>query len=177
MSSTIMLALSRTYVNRTFELLGTYILGHKECVKMKPFSEKVKEARNELGLSQTQLGEAAGVSLRTILAYEKGEKYPRPATMLKLAKALKVSVKFLSDDECMNPVEDIEKDGYIEEARERYGAKGARDVDQLLADNAALFAGGELSQDQKDAFFEAVMKAYITCKEEARVKFGRKSAE
>ena len=35
--------------------------------------------------------------------------------MLKLAKALKVSVKFLSDDECENPVEDIEKDGYIED--------------------------------------------------------------
>ena len=142
---------------------------------MKPFSEKVREARNELGLSQTQLGEAAGVSLRSILAYEKGEKYPRPGTMLKLAKALNVSVKFLSDDTCMNPVEDIEKDGYIEAARERYGSKGATDVEQLLADNAALFAGGELSQDQKDAFFEAVMKAYITCKEEARMKFSRKS--
>ena len=50
-------------------------------------------------------------------------------------------------------------------------------MEQLLADNAALFAGGELSQDQKDAFFEAVMKAYITCKEEARIKFSRKNAE
>lgn len=142
---------------------------------MKPFSQKVKDARNELGLSQTQLGEAAGVSLRTILAYEKGEKTPRPATMLKLAKALKVSVKFLSDDECDNPVEDIEKDGYIEEARERYGAQGVRDMDALLADNAALFAGGELSQEQKDAFFQAVMTAYVTCKEEAKAKFGRKN--
>ena len=142
---------------------------------MKPFSEKVRDARNELGLSQTQLGEAAGVSLRTILAYEKGEKTPRPATMLKLAKALKVSVKFLSDDECENPVEDIEKDGYIEEARERYGAQGVRDMDALLADNAALFAGGELSQEQKDAFFQAVMTAYVTCKEEAKAKFGRKN--
>ena len=142
---------------------------------MKPFSEKVRDARNELGLSQTQLGEAAGVSLRTILAYEKGEKTPRPATMLKLAKALKVSVKFLSDDECENPVEDIEKDGYIEEARERYGAQGARDVEALLADNAALFAGGELSQEQKDAFFQAVMTAYVTCKEEAKAKFGKKN--
>lgn len=142
---------------------------------MKPFSQKVKDARNELGLSQTQLGEAAGVSLRTILAYEKGEKTPRPATMLKLAKALKVSVKFLSDDECENPVEDIEKDGYIEEARERYGAQGVRDMDALLADNAALFAGGELSQEQKDAFFQAVMTAYVTCKEEAKAKFGRKN--
>ncbi len=144
---------------------------------MKPFPEKVKEARNELGLSQTQLGDAVGVSLRTILSYEKGEKHPRTATLMRLAKALKVSVKYLSDDECMDPLADIEKDGYIQEAHERYGNRGISDVDQLLADNAALFAGGELSQDQKDAFFEAVMKAYITCKEEARMKFRRKRPE
>ena len=144
---------------------------------MKSFSEKVTEARNELGLTQTQLGDAAGVSLRTVLDYEKGRKTPRPGTMLRLAKALGVSVKFLSDDGCDNPVEDIEKDGYIEEARERYGAGEARSVERLLADNAALFAGGELSQEQKDVFFEAVMKAYIACKEEARSKFGRKDGE
>ena len=70
---------------------------------------------------------------------------------------------------------DIEKDGYLEEARERYGSSGARDVDQLLRDNAALFAGGELSQEQKDQFFEAVMRAYVACKDEAKVKFGRKN--
>lgn len=142
---------------------------------MKPFTDKVRDARIELGMTQTQLGEAVGVSLRTILAYEKGEKRPRQATMLKLAKVLKVSVKFLSDDECENPMEDIEKDGYIEEAREKYGSKGGRDIEQLLADNAALFAGGELSQEQKDEFFQAVMTAYVTCKEEAKAKFGRKN--
>lgn len=142
---------------------------------MKPFTDKVRDARIELGLTQTQLGEAAGVSLRTILAYEKGEKKPRQATMLKLAKALKVSVKFLSDDACEDPMEDIEKDGYIEEAREKYGSKGGRDIEQLLADNAALFAGGELTQEQKDEFFQAIMTAYVTCKEEAKAKFGRKN--
>ena len=142
---------------------------------MKPFTDKVRDARIELGLTQTQLGEAAGVSLRTILAYEKGEKKPRQATMLKLAKALKVSVKFLSDDACEDPMEDIEKDGYIEEAREKYGSKGGRDIEQLLADNAALFAGGGLTQEQKDEFFQAIMTAYVTCKEEAKAKFGRKN--
>lgn len=141
-------------------------------IKMMTFAEKVKTARSELGDSQAQLAEKVGVSLRTIAAYEQGVKRPRQGTMLKLAKALKVSVKFLSDDDCADPLEEIEKDGYIEEARERYGSAGARDVDDLLKANAALFAGGELSQDQKDAFFEAVMKAYITCKEEAKVKFG-----
>lgn len=47
-------------------------------------------------------------------------------------------------------------------------------MDELLRDNTAIFAGGELSQEQKDAFFEAVMKAYITCKDEAKKKYGKK---
>ncbi len=140
---------------------------------MKCFSEKIRDARASLGLSQPQLAQTVGVSVRSILAYEKGEKVPRQGTMLRLAKALKVSVKFLTCDDCEDPMKDIEKDGYIEEARERYGAQGARDAEALLKDNAALFAGGELSQEQKDVFFEAVMKAYITCKEAAREKYGK----
>lgn len=144
---------------------------------MKTFSEKVKEARVSLGISQPQLGKKIGLSVRSVIAYEKGEKKPRPASMLKLAKALGVSVKFLSDDGCEDAMADIEKDDYIAEARERYGAAGAKNMDELLSANTALFAGGELSQEQKDAFFEAVMKAYITCKEEARRKFGKKDQD
>lgn len=144
---------------------------------MKQFSEKVKEARSELDLSQSELGRQVGVSLRTILAYEKGEKKPRLGTMLKLARALKVSVKFLSDDDCENPLKDIEKDGYIAEARRRYGSSGAIDVERLLSENTALFAGGDLPQEQKDAFFQAVMTAYVTCKEEARKKYGHSSID
>lgn len=144
---------------------------------MKTFSDKVKEARVSLGISQPQLGKKIGLSVRSVIAYEKGEKKPRPASMLKLAKALGVSVKFLSDDECENPMTDIEKDDYIAEARERYGVAGAKNMDELLSANTALFADGELSQEQKDAFFEAVMKAYITCKEEARRKFGKKDQD
>lgn len=142
---------------------------------MKSFAEKVFDARTELGFSQTQLGEKVGVSLRSILAYEKGEKTPRPSTVLKLARELNVSVKFLTDDTCENPLEDIEKDGYIEEAREKYGSKGARDLDTLISENCALFAGGELTTEEKDVFFEALTKAYIACKEEAREKFTPKS--
>ena len=142
---------------------------------MKAFADKVKEARISLGMSQTQLAQEVGVSPRSVQAYERGEKTPRAAMMAKLAKVLKVSVKFLTDDECEDPVADIEKDNYIEEARERYGSKGARDVEQLLADNAALFAGGELSEEQKDAFCQAVMAAYVKCKEEAKTKFGKKN--
>ena len=58
--------------------------------------------------------------------------------------------------------------------RERKSPIGNALMEQLLADNTALFAGGELSQEQKDAFFEAVMTAYLACKKEAKEKFGRK---
>ena len=81
---------------------------------MKAFADKVKEARISLGLSQTQLAQEVGVSPRSVQAYERGEKTPRAAMMAKLAKALQVSIKFLTDDECEDPVADIEKDNYIE---------------------------------------------------------------
>ena len=139
------------------------------------FSDKIKRAREVAKLTQNELAQEVGVSQRTIASYESGGAKARRSTTEKLARALKVSVKYLSDDNCIDPLEDIEKDEYIDQARALYGAKGVRDMDELLRDNAALFAGGELSQEQKDAFFEAVMKAYITCKEESKKKFGRKN--
>ena len=135
------------------------------------FGEKVKQERKRLGLSQTQLAEKIGVTLRTVNSYECSGTKPRPGVLAKLAEALGVSVAYLTDINATNPREDIEKDPYVEQARSMYGTTGARDVDALLSENEALFAGGELSQDQKDMFFEAVMKAYLMCKDEARRKF------
>lgn len=139
------------------------------------FSDKIKRAREVANMTQQELADAVGVSKRTIASYESGGAIARRSTTAKLASALKVSVKFLSDDACTDPLEEIEKDDYLEQARALYGAKGVRDMDELLQDNAALFAGGELSQEQKDKFFQAVMTAYVTSKEEAKAKFGRKA--
>ena len=135
------------------------------------FSDKIKRAREVVKLTQLELAKEVGVSQRTIASYESGGARARRSTTEKLARALKVSVKYLSDDNCTNPLEDIEQDEYIDQARALYGAQGVRDMDELLRDNTALFAGGELSQEQKDAFFQAVMTAYVTCKQEASKKF------
>ena len=138
------------------------------------FSDKVKRAREIAKLTQQELADSIGVSKRTIAAYESQGAIPRKATLAKLASALKVSVKYLADDACNDPLADIDQDDYVAEARALYGEKGARDMEGLLAANTALFAGGELSQEQKDAFFEAVTKAYFACKGEAKKKYGRK---
>ena len=139
------------------------------------FSDKIKRAREMVQLTQQELAKEVGVSQRTIASYESGGARARKSTTEKLACALKVSVKYLSDDTCTDPLQDIEKDEYVNQAWELYGAKGARDMTELLRDNAALFAGGTLSQEQKDDFFQAVMTAYVTCREEAKKKFGNNS--
>ena len=55
------------------------------------FGEKVKKARNELGLTQTELGKMIGVSRRAITSYEADMTLPRRKdTYYKLADALKV---------------------------------------------------------------------------------------
>lgn len=141
---------------------------------MKKISQKIKELRNEKGYTQNSLAQEVGVSARSIFGYEAGEKVPRPGTVVKLAKALGVSVKYLNDDNLNDPA-DEDKEKYVNEAASRYGEQGARDIQALLNDNIALFAGGEISQSEKDTFFEAVMRAYIKCKDESMARFTRQS--
>lgn len=138
------------------------------------FSDKIKRSREVAGLTQDELAALVGVSRRTVTAYECTNAVARRSTIVKLARALKVSVRYLTDENCTNPLADIEKDDHVEEARRLYGASAARDVEALLHENAALFAGGELSQDEKDAFFEAITQAYFASKSEAKRKFGPK---
>ncbi len=142
---------------------------------MKDFSQKVREARTLLKLNQEELGKLIGVSTRAIVAYETTDTKPRASTLRKLAETLQVSVDYLTNDEINNPLYGIEKHPFVEEARNLYGDKAAREIDFLMERNAALFAGGEISQDAKDAYFEAVMQAYLECKNRARETYGKKA--
>ncbi|NLW65578.1 MAG: transcriptional regulator [Clostridiales bacterium] len=141
---------------------------------MKTFSDKIKQARSELNLNQQQLADIVGISKRSIAAYETTDTKPRGTVVKKLAKALNVSVDYLFLDEIDDPRYGLERSPYIETVRERYGGRAAAEMEVLLEQNMALFAGGTLDQEAKDAFFEALMKAYLTCKEEARKTYGRR---
>lgn len=141
---------------------------------MKSFSEKVKEQRAMLGLSQKELAQKAGIGYRTITAYEAGDCFPRAATMYKLAKALGVSTEYLKDDSVENYREGADRMEYVEEMRKQTGYRESLDLEAMLKENQALFAGGTISEEAKDAYFQAVMQAYVECKKAAKEKFGRK---
>ena len=139
-----------------------------EVASMKTFSEKVKYIRESLSLNQQQLADKTGVSKRSIAAYEISDTRPRGSILRKLATALNVSVDYLVNDNIDDPGYGLEKESYADSVRAKYGGNLSLELDDLLERNAALFAGGTLSQESKDSFFEAIMKAYLLCKEESR---------
>lgn len=140
---------------------------------MKSVADKILDARSAAHFTQEQLAEMVGVSRRSIAAYERGESLPRKSTVLKLGKALSVSTKYLTSDDCDDPLEDISKDSYYTEAMEKYGSNGVKDMEAFLEEGKALLAGGSISQEKKDELFEAFAEAYFLCKAEAKKKYGK----
>lgn len=67
--------------------------------------DRIKEARTNQGITQTELGNMIGVAKTTISGYEKNHE-PTVAQLSLLAKVLKVSVSFLLQDEIHEHHED-----------------------------------------------------------------------
>lgn len=59
--------------------------------------KRVKELRTKKGLSQEQLADSSGLSLRTIQRIENGETLPRGDTLIRLAASLQISPQELID--------------------------------------------------------------------------------
>lgn len=120
---------------------------------MKSFNEKVKEHRGILGLSQKQLAEKSGIGYRTITSYESGERFPQPAQLYKLAKALGVSTEYLKDDEIIDPAYGLDRMEYVEEMRQTSGRKEALDLEEMLKQNQTLLPVEQSAKKQKMPIF------------------------
>lgn len=123
------------------------------------FGEKVRARRTELGLSQGVLAEKCGLSLRSIQNYEGGGRHPGSIAIVKrMAGALDTSCEYLLDDAAR----------YVIDAGERGGRDAASDMNKLLSDIQGLFAGGALSQKDKDKVMRAINEIYWETKEEVK---------
>jgi transcriptional regulator with XRE-family HTH domain len=139
------------------------------------FGEKLKEARLSLNKSQTELAGETGITERSIYSYEALNVMPRMGNVRKLAQALGVSVGYLMDEDETDKAVNSDSDGFLEEVKAAYGSKGEREAKAVLNRAAALFAGGELSEDSKDAFYRSLTEVFLESKKEARAKFTPKS--
>lgn len=128
------------------------------------FGEKLKELRLAKGYTQERLAEMVDVSKRTMINYEQGRCYPKQTDILaKFGEIFGVSVDYLMSDE----------DRYVQDAQLRGGVRAGSDVQALLANAHAMFAGGTLSEEDKDKVMRKLNELYWDAKESNK----RKSAK
>lgn len=135
------------------------------------FGEKLRQARLARNLSQKELSEMTGISERSLYSYEQTGIFPRSSNVRKLADVLDLSVGYLLECEETNVSPNIEHDIFLANVKNAYGSRGAKEAAAVLSRATALFAGGELDDEAKDAFFRSIMEVYLESKEEARAKF------
>lgn len=120
------------------------------------FADKLIQARKAKNMTQAELAQALGVSTRAVTGYETGGVYPRRRdTYVRLAEVFGTTPDYFSGEE----------DAFITEAGARYGTRGMKQAAGLVDQVSALFAGGELNEDDKDAVLQAIMDAYWMAKE------------
>ena len=123
------------------------------------FGDRIKELRNLADMSQQELANRTGLSLRSIQKYESNQRYPKDVAILnKLCAALGTTIEELMKEE----------DQFILEAASKFGSRGKNDAEKLIEEVGGLFAGGELNEEDKDKVFRAITEMYWKAKDNNR---------
>ena len=120
------------------------------------FGDRLKQYREDKGLTQAELGNKSGISSRMIQRYEAGRSRPRWDAAEKIAQTLEVPVADLLGQSGM----------LVAEAADKGGAKSAREMSKLVEEVVGIFAGGTLPKEDRDAYMAAISKAYFESNEE-----------
>lgn len=119
------------------------------------FGEKLKVLRKNAGVTQAKLAAELGITPRTLINYEQGSCTPKDTEIyVKAAAFFDV------------PLEELfGASYYAAQAQKRGGSAAKRDMESLLGRMSCLFAGGELSEEDRDKVMRAVSDMYWKSKE------------
>ena len=121
------------------------------------FGDRLREHRQLADLTQKELADKVGLTLRSIQNYESNTRYPvNMMVVKKLAEALDVTIGDLLE----------EFDYNIIEAGVKGGTKAQKEIFHLVNKIRAMFTGNELDDDDKDAALRALIDAYWNAKKE-----------
>ena len=121
------------------------------------FGEKLVKLRIKKGITQAQTADIIGISRRTYINYETKGSYPRDREIYK---------KLADLFECDHNYLLTEDEEFVINASKKYGTNGRREAEKLVSQLCGMFAGGELSEEDRDAVMRALTDAYFECKEE-----------
>ncbi len=138
------------------------------------FGNKIKHLRKKAGLSQEDLAAKLGVSQKSICNYENNTRFPKGQKVIKgLADIFNVTIDYLiSDTDDTTSKQTL----FISSSKDEFGYKGKNEAEMLIERTAAVLAGGELSEEDKDAFFQSITQLYFEAKNKARKKYSKKNS-
>jgi len=122
------------------------------------FGDKLKAIRLQAGLTQKNLADNLNVTKRTIQKYEAGITFPNSDKLTQISKFFGVSIDSLI----------TEQEEFIAQAYEEDGPRGLKYATTLVNELSGIFAGGRLSEADKDAVMRAIQNAYWTAKEDSK---------
>ena len=129
------------------------------------FGMKLKSYRMAKEMSQKDFAAFLGIPFRTYQNYEGGFRYPKNMEVInKIATALNITAEDLLGS----------AGGYIVEAGEKGNSRDQRRMEQMVTQLSAMFAGGEIDQESKDAAMAALNEVYWKHKEENRERYTTK---
>ncbi|MDY4970089.1 MAG: helix-turn-helix transcriptional regulator [Lachnospiraceae bacterium] len=129
--------------------------------------DKIHAARVSQNMSQAELSRLTGLSARAIRYYESNNRTPSVDAIKKIAEALGLATSYFMDDADFQ--EQLEREAFLAEAKEKYGSRGKAQAKRIAEEARALYAGGELSEADKQGFMEEMMEIFMISKEEAKV--------
>ena len=138
------------------------------------FGDRLRKMRVEHNLSQIELATKIGVSVRTLYNYETSGRIPKIDVITNIAHIFGVTVDSLVSDPEQTSFSYARREAFLQTAKNHYGSRGKKDAEAILESASALLKSSTMNGDAKNRFFQALTTAFLTAKEEARNKYGRK---
>ena len=128
--------------------------------------DKLKALRLSKKITLAALSRSSGLSDRAIRYIENNERQPGIDAIKKLSAALDVSTSYFMDDDLFQ--EEVDKEEVLAEAKEKYGSRGKAQAERIYQQTQALFAGGQLSEEDRSAFRDLMIDLFFETKEEEK---------
>ena len=137
-----------------------------ESAPYRKFAEKLIQLRTEAKLSRAELAEKLGISARSIINYENGERIPFGDVCGKMAQVFGITTDELLGVE--NPDLEMTKAQAMAAMKAINGLKGERRLQFHFDAIQSALAGGELSEDQMQEYALEMTKAAMFAQQRLR---------
>lgn len=141
----------------------------KENAPYRAFAENLIRLRKEARLSRKVLAKELGISPRSIVNYESGERIPFGDLCVKMAHFFGLSVEELLQVD--NPEREMINAETVEDMDRIFGRRSAEEAQSFLDNTQAFLAGGSLSPEATLDFCDVMRQVLYEAEIRAKAKY------